>query len=160
MKRFSSSLLAALSALVLISGCGLRPMYGPATEGSGAISIGQIDGRIGHRVRQELNRMLSSGLPGLEPGATLEIEIDERLIRLPLKVDAGVTRTTLTATANYVLRDADALVVSQGSVDSQADFDAANSSYGDIALQSDARERAALALARRLRDRLALDLAS
>lgn len=159
MKRFSPALLVAALSALAVTGCGMRPMYGTQTvDGSGPISISQIDGRMGHQVRQELSRSLASGLPGLEPGANLFVTIEEDLKRLALQQDESVSRTSLIANADYILSNAEGEIVGKGSVVAQADFAAAISSFSDISLQNDARDRAAMSLARRLRDRLVLDL--
>lgn len=149
----------ALASLAL-SACGFQPVYGNQTSGAGAITVQQINGRLGHRLRQELDRTLRSGLPGVDDGAYLQIKVEESLERLSLKSDAGVSRTTMVGEAEYSLFNSDGIAVAKGEVLSQADYDVPNSSYGDIALQTDARERLALSLARRIKEQLILDAAS
>ena len=62
------------------------------------------------------------------------------------------------ARATYRLVSPDGEMLARGVVNTSADFDNASSQYGDIALQTDARERLALITARRLREQIALDL--
>ena len=150
-------ILTVISAIFATS-CGLRPVYGNATDGSGPISVSQIDGRTGHRVRQELALSLSSGLPGVAPGARLETSLDEKLTRLPLKRDDGVSRSSYDVEAKYRLYSADGELLAKGTTYAAANFDSTTSSYGDIALQTDARERVGRTVARRIREQLILDL--
>ena len=157
MKRPLMMLTLALN-LIATAGCSFTPLYGESYTGDGPIFISQIDGRIGHRLRQELSRTLSTGLPSVEDGAHLDVTVNEAFRRLALKLDAGVSRTTVVAEARYTLTGADGNVIANGFVISQADYDSADTSYGDITLQNDARERAALSLARRIRDELVLDV--
>ena len=99
MKHF----LLTVVSIATLSACGFQPLYGPTLSGDSPIAVAQIDGRMGHRVRQELARTLASGLPNIEPGARVEIELKESLERLSLKADAGVSRSTMVANARYQL---------------------------------------------------------
>ena len=146
--------LLTLMSIATLSACGFQPLYGPSLSGDSPVAVTQIDGRMGHRVRQELARMLASGLPNVEPGARVEIDLKESLERLSLKSDAGVSRSTMVAIATYQLVSNDGEVLISGRLRSQSDFDVSNTPYGDIALQNDARERVALSLARSLRETL------
>ena len=148
----------ALCFAAFTAACGLRPLYGEVGADDGAVSVSQIDGRMGHRLRQELQRTLSTGLPGAGQGARLDIYLREGTRRLSLKQDAGVSRTTMSGDADYKLFSSEGELISSGRVTATSDFDRAASDFGDIALQTDARERLALLLSRRLTERLALDL--
>ncbi len=159
-KHFIASMLLITTASLGLSSCGFQPVYGNVDAMNGPIKVMQIDGRIGHRLRQELTRTLSSGLPGIEDGAFLTVTAVEGLQRLNLKANVGVSRTTIIGTANYTLRDIEGRVLLSGSVSVQTDYDVANSEYGDIALQTDARERVAYLLSRRLQEQLSLDATS
>ena len=152
--------IAALVLATALGGCGLRPVYGTGLEDSGPITVSQIDGRLGHRVRQELSRMLASGLPNVEPGSRLTVEIDEGIQRLPLRLDDGVSRTAVKATAEIVLFDSKGRIVVTGTETTSASFDTATSPYGDIALQNDARERVGRSLANNIFQLLARETAS
>jgi|GEM_PF-227703 len=156
---FASCLILGISSATL-SSCGFQPVYGNTDALSGPIAINQIDGRIGHRLRQELARTLRSGLPGVSEGAFLTVTASESIQRLNLQANDSVSRTTIVAAANYTLRDADGQTLLFGNVKTQTDYDVAVSEYGDIALQTDARERVALLLARRLQEQLTLDASS
>jgi len=155
-----SSFMAASSALLLLSNCGFQPVYGSAAATENAITVLQIDSRMGHRLRQELTRELGSGIPSVEPGAFLTVRLSEQLNRLALKSNAGVSRTNLVGAATYELRDLNGEVLLVGTVSAQTDYDVADTDYGDIALQTDARERVAFSLAQTLHQQLLLDISS
>lgn len=148
--------IAALILALGLSACGVRPVYSSAPTEAGLIRVQQIDGRLGHRVRQELSRTLSNGLPGVEKGARLEVSLQESLVRLPLKPDDGVSRSDFQALAEYTLISADGDVLATGETFARASFDSAFSSYGDIALQSDALERVGRSLAKRIQQQLVI----
>ncbi len=143
------------SLCLMLSACGFKPVYGTYPT-SGKIQVLEIEGRTGHRLRQELNRTLSSGLPNVEDGAYLEVSVAERFSGLSLRQDAGETRSTLSGNANYTLYSFDGKVLQKGSTSVQTDYDVTNSEYGDIALQTDARERVAYLLSRRIYEQLVL----
>ena len=66
-------ILLTLMSLATLSACGFQPLYGPSLSGDSPVAVTQIDGRMGHRVRQELARMLASGLPNVEPALVLKL---------------------------------------------------------------------------------------
>ncbi|MFC7292332.1 LPS assembly lipoprotein LptE [Hirschia litorea] len=155
----ASSILVGLTSLNLAS-CGFQPVYGSIDAMNAPIQVLEIEGRTGHRLRQELSRTLRTGLPGIESGAFLNVNIEENLQRLNLKANVGVSRTTIIYVADYTLRGVNGDNLLNGSVTAQTDYDVADSDYGDIALQNDARERVAFLLARRLHEQLTLDASS
>lgn len=159
-KRFIvSSIILALSCFHL-SACGFQPVYGSMDAANGPIKVLEIEGRIGHRLRQELSRTLGSGLPSVESGAFLTVTARENLQRLNLKSNVGVSRTNIIASASYTLRSVEGEILLSGRVQSETAYDVANSEFGDIELQTDARERVAYLLARRLQEQLTLDATS
>lgn len=155
----ASSLLLGLTSLSLTA-CGFKPVYGSVDAMNGPIQVLEIEGRAGNRLRQELTRTLSTGLPGIDSGAFLSVTASESLQRLNLKANVGVSRTTIIYNAYYTLRSLDGENLLNGSVTAQTDYDVAGTDYGDIALQNDARERVAYLLARRLHEQLTLDASS
>lgn len=159
-KPFIASTLALVLTSTGLSACGFQPVYGDVDTINAPIKILEIEGRIGHRLRQELNRTLRNGLPGVANGAFLTVGVNEDLQRLNLKENVGVSRTTIIGSANYTLRSIEGEILLSGFVSAQTDYDVANSDYGDIALQNDARERVAYLLARRLHEQLTLDASS
>jgi LPS-assembly lipoprotein len=148
--------LIAIGAL-LLAGCGFSPMYGQVQSGQpviGHVVVAEIEGRAGHVLKRELDRLLA--VEGVdEPPHYLEIGLNERISGLAYRVDESTTRSELNLTANYRLRLHSGEVV-RGSVRSNVVYDIPRAAFGEIAAQDDARERAAEVLAQRMRAELAI----
>lgn len=154
---------AALAAGAL-SACGFQPLYAPPPANGapgdvviGAVDIPMIEGKAGHVLRAELDRLLS-----VERGAgtpqRLEIALWERVDRLGIRVDESATRADLHLTARYTLTPTTGPAV-RGTVRTVATYQIPTAAFAEIAAQDDARERAAETLARMIRADLALRLA-
>lgn len=154
---------AALAAGML-SACGFQPLYAPppgngapADAVIGAVEIPMIEGKAGHVLRTELDRLLA-----VEGGAgtpqRLEIALWERVDRLGIRVDESATRADLHLTARYTLTPNSGPAV-RGTVRTVATYQIPTAAFAEIAAQDDARERAAETLARMIRADLALRLA-
>lgn len=159
--KASTALLAGLT--LLVSGCGFSPMYAPATTGAGAIgpvNVAMIEGKAGHVLKTELDRILSveNGRGG--PPMQLQVTLQEQIIRQGIRLDESATRAELVLVANYVLWPPNGGQELRGSVTSQVNYDIPTAAFGEIAAQDDARERAAENLAERFRAELALRLAA
>jgi LPS-assembly lipoprotein len=152
----------ATAALLLLAACGFSPMYAPAGGGAaiGPVSVEQIDGRAGHTLKTELDRILD---PENQTGATpanLRITLQEVISPLGIRIDESATRAELRLTANYVLSPPEAGATPiRGSVVTVVNYDIPRAAFGEIAAQDDARERAAETMAQRFRAELALRMA-
>lgn len=153
------ALLASLTVL-LLAGCGFQPMYAPINGGPaiGAVVVGQIDGKAGHVLKTELDRILAVE-SGAGPAAHLDIVLAEGVSRLGIRLDESATRAELRLIANYVLTSADGASVLRGSLNQVVTYEIPTAAFGEIAAQDDARERAAESLAQRFRAELALRMA-
>jgi LPS-assembly lipoprotein len=152
-------LIAGLS--LLVAACGFQPMYAPAGGGQaiGPVQVAQIDGKAGHVLKTELDRILSVENSGAAP-ALLEITLSEQVTPLGIRVDESATRAELRLIANYVLTPAaPGAQVMRGSVFAVVNYDIPTAAFGEIAAQDDARERAAETMAQRFRAELALRMA-
>ncbi len=153
MKWFFAAFVALLAA-----GCGFSPMYGQlqanGTSVIGPVVVAQIDGSAGHVLKTELDRILAVER-GPGPALQLEITLAETIAGAGYRIDESTTRAHLTLTANYQLHFPDGSVA-RGSISTLAAYDIPQSAFGEIAAQGDARERAAEALAQRMRAELAL----
>lgn len=155
------TLIASLTVL-LLSACGFQPMYGSALNGGGPaignVQISQIQGKAGHVLHTELERILSveraSG-----PPSRLDIAVRESVARLGIRLDESATRAELRLTANYVWTSPDGQRVTRGSLDQVVVYQIPDQAFGEIAAQDDARERAAETLAQRFRQELAMRMA-
>lgn len=152
---------ALIASLALLLGaCGFQPMYaaggGPAI---GPVHVLEIEGKAGHVLKTELDRILAvEAQTGGEP-MVLEISLLETVTRLGLRRDESATRAELRLTGNYVLTPPAGGRVIRGSVSSVVNYDIPAAAFGEITAQDDARERAAESMAQRFRAELALRLA-
>ena len=153
------ALVASLS--LLLAACGFQPLYAPPGGGPaiGPVTVLQIDGKAGHALKTELDRLLApESRAGGEP-ARLEITLREQVIPLGIRLDESASRGELRLVANYVLSPANNGPEVRGSVSTVVTYDVPTSAFGEIAAQDDARERAGEVLAQRFRAELAMRLA-
>lgn len=154
---------ALIASLALLLGaCGFQPMYAPSADGGAAIGpveVAEIQGKAGHVLKTELDRILAvEARNGGEP-MLLEITLLEQVSPLGIRRDESATRAELRLTANYVLTPPNNGRVMRGSVFTVVNYDVPTAAFGEITAQDDARERAAETMAQRFRAELALRLA-
>ncbi len=155
--------LAGLTALLLLSGCGFKPMYGENSAGEGltqdfsTVAIAQIDDRIGQIVRNHLlDRMNPYGEPSA-PDYLLQIALDKALEGYGFRSDESVTRESLTLTAVYRLVDqASGKVVLEDEVRAIQAYDVVQSDFANFSAQQDAEARTAERIAEMLAARIGL----
>lgn len=160
LKRLSALAPALCLAAAMLAGCGFRPMYAASAGGQspiGPVVIDQIDGKAGHVLKAELEKMLRAER-GDGAAQRLQVSVGESVTGLGFRIDESASRSDLILSANYTLFAADGTQAVRGSVTSTAGYDIPASAYGEISAQDDARERAAEYLAERLRADLALRL--
>lgn len=152
-------LLIASLALLLVA-CGFSPVYAPVGGGPaiGPVHVTEIDGRSGHVLKTELDRILAAEDNG-GPPANLEITLQEQITPLGYRPDESATRAELRLTANYILTPPSNGEIMRGSVVTVVNYQISNAAYGEITAQDDARERAAETMAERFRSELALRMA-
>jgi LPS-assembly lipoprotein len=157
-------LAAALTALLPLAACGFQPVYGTGPAGTprasiiGPVEIEQIDGRLGHFVKDELDRLFAVDRRAAGEPRRLEISVSEVAGDIGLRTDASATRSDLQVRANYRLIATDGEPVVSGNIDVVVSYDIPGQPYADIAAQMDAQQRAASVLAERLRVDLLLRL--
>lgn len=151
-------LLASLT--LLLAACGFQPMYAQpgGVAAIGPVNVEQIDGKAGHVLKTELDRILSVENNG-DPPMNLRITLQERITRVRIRIDESATRSELRLTANYVLTPAAGGRNIRGSVVTVVNYDIPSAAFGEITAQDDARERAAETMAQRFRAELALRVA-
>lgn len=147
-------------ALLLLAGCGFRPLYtgdgGGALANDGPIAVEEVAGRSGYRLRQSLVRELSTGLPGIEDGSVLTIDLQERISRAALLPDGAVSRSFYEASGAYVLQTSAGPI--SGKASASVPFGATNSPYTDVSAQTYAAERAMEELSRRIVSQLRIQV--
>jgi LPS-assembly lipoprotein len=153
---------AALAfALLALSACGLRPLYGGGSSGAVAetfrqVSVTPIPGRDGWLLYNKLKERLSvSG--EARPAYRLEVEIDDDIIGLGIRSDRAVTRERRTLRARYrLVRASSGEVVLDATAGSDAGIDVVSSEYATVAAEQTAAERLADIVADQIVARLAV----
>ena len=149
-----------LAALILLASCGFKPMYAPSGGDPliGAVSVPEVPGKAGHAFRTEFVRQLAAERAG-SANRRLDITVTEVVAPLGLRVDESASRADLILNSNYRLLDEGGRELAKGLISATASYDIPISAYGAAAAQDDARERAGVLLAQRVRTDLALKLA-
>ncbi|MBY9065926.1 hypothetical protein K1X12_03400 [Hyphomonas sp. WL0036] len=147
--------------LVALGACGFQPVYAPASGNfaeAGMISVAPIEGREGYMLRRELQQELAIGVPGLTEKVTLTVKLKSNLSRLALRPDGAASRSGILATGSYKLEGETTNV--NGRREVETGFLVPDSPYGDIAAQTDARDRAMRMLAKEIADDIRLKFAT
>lgn len=137
--------LLALSAVVL-SGCGLRPLYGGGVAGPvqstlAAVQVGPIEGESGWFVSNALRDRLRAG-DTATPRYRLDVRLDDQIAGLGVRRDDSVSRERRTLRARYQLVDlSNGQVVLDATAGSDAGIDVVGSEYATIAAERSALER-------------------
>jgi LPS-assembly lipoprotein len=150
-----------LLSMLLLSGCGLQPLYGGGESSSVAatlrsVQVGPIDGQAGWLVRNKLvDRLGQSG--SSEPAYRLEVTLDDNITAFGIRRDQAATRERRTLRARYQLVSlATGLVVLDATVGSDAGVDIVSSEYATVAAEQTALEHLADVLADQITARVAL----
>lgn len=151
---------AALFGLaLLLTGCGLRPLYsggstGPVAQTLEAVTVAPIPGRAGWLVRTALEDRLGANTV---PRYRLEVELDDNITGFGIRSDDAVTRERRTLRARYRLVDAErGTVVLDATAGSDAGIDVVSSEYATVAAEQTALERLAVEIADQIVARVAL----
>ncbi len=153
--------LALLACLTLLSGCGLRPLYGAGGSGLVAQSLRSVDvapigGRSGWLVRTALEDRLGQRGAG-QPRYRLEVELDDDITGFGIRSDDSVTRERRTLRARYRLVDAAVgTVLLDATAGSDIGIDVVSSEFATVAAEQTALERLATEIADQIVTRVAL----
>lgn len=156
------ALLASFSAL-LLTACGLSPMYagggdGTVARGLAAVEVAPIEGQAGWLVRNALNDRLGAA-GAASPQYRLDVRLDDQLEGLAILRDDTVSRERRTLRARYQLIDlANGEIVLDATAGSDAGIDVVSSEYATIAAEQTALENLAEDVAQRIVTRVALTL--
>lgn len=155
--------LGVLAAALLLSACGLKPMYaggasGQVAQGLAAVEVPAIEGKAGWLVRNALVDRL--GAAGQATSRyRLDVRLDEKLEGLGLLSDDTIGRERRTLRARYQLVDSvTGTVVLDATAGSDAGIDVVSSEYATIAAEQTALENLAKVVADKIVARLALQL--
>jgi LPS-assembly lipoprotein len=149
-----------LAALLILGGCGLRPMYAGGASGAVASSLSSIQvAPIPERAGWLVHNALVDRLGGeiRDPAYRLEVELDDDLTGFGIRGDSAVTRERRTLRARYRLVDlSSGQVVLDATAGSDAGIDVVSSEYATVAAEQSAQERLAEVIADQMVSRLAL----
>lgn len=136
-------------ALLVLSGCGLQPMYaggsqGAVARGLTAIEVPAIEGQKGWLVRNALNDRLGGQAASGAALYRLDVVLDDRLEGLGLLTDDTIGRERRTLRARYQLVEiASGTVLVDATAGSDAGIDVVGSEYATIAAEQTALENLA-----------------
>ncbi len=156
-----------LPVALLLSACGLQPMYagggsGVVARGLADIEVSPIEGRAGWLVRNALIDNLDiSGKADAAPRYRLDVRLDENLEGFALLSDDTIGRERLTLRARYQLVDlASGEIMLDTTAGSDAGIDVVSSDYATIAAAQTALQNLAVDVANRIVTNVALELRS
>ena len=164
MRAVAFSILSMLLMLLVLAGCGLRPLYAGGVKGSVAalladVQIAPIKGHSGWLVRNALRDRLVAvqGGNGNGAGYRLDVRLEDSITGFGVRADDSVTRERRRLRARYQLVDVTSGdIVFDASATSDAGIDVAGSEYATIAAEKSALERLAQAIADQIVSRLAI----
>jgi LPS-assembly lipoprotein len=144
---------------VLLSGCGLHPLYGggssgPAASGFRSIEVGSIPQRTGWFTRNAIVDRLGGEHPG--GNYRLEVDLDDNITSFGIRGDSATTRERRTLRARYRLVErSTGAVVLDASAGADAGIDVVSSEYATVAAEQTTAER----LSQQVADQIVIRLA-
>ena len=153
--------IALAFAAVLLSGCGLHPLYGGGSGGevSGllrSVEVAGIPGKEGWLLRTKLIDRLGDADSGA-PRYRLDVTLDDNITSYGLRADQTATQERRTLRARYQLVSlADGAVVHDASAGSDASIDVVSSEYATVAAEQTALENLSGIVADQIVARLAV----
>jgi LPS-assembly lipoprotein len=152
---------AFTAAALLLTGCGLHPLYGGGSSGAVApvlrsVEVAPIQGRVGWLVRNKLVDRLGESGAGTA-SYRLDVTLSDNITAFGIRGDVAATRERRTLRARYQLVSlAKGTVVLDATAGSDAGIDVVSSEYATVAAEQTALENLADTLADQIVARLAL----
>ena len=149
-----------MAVLVVLQGCGFRPLYGdPSTGGSSAefalIKVEPIKDRIGQLLRNHLRTAFNPKPRTQKPRYLLKTRVSQSTASLAVRKSAFTTRANLTVTANFhLLNAATAKPLFSATRSITISYNILDSEYATLAAVKDARMRAIRELSEEIRTQL------
>jgi LPS-assembly lipoprotein len=149
----------ALAFMLMLAGCGLRPLYGGGSTGQagqllGSVEVPLIQGKAGWLVRNALSDRLGK----IQQGSAryrLEVELDDQITGFGVRRDDTITRERRSLRARYRLVDASGTTLLDATTGSDAGIDVVGSEYATVAAENTALERLSQIIADQIVTRLA-----
>lgn len=153
-----------IAASLLVSGCGLRPLYASGGKGEVAallsgIDVAEIEGHGGWLVRNALQDRLrmTQGSDGSGNRYRLDVRLEDSIVGFGVRTDDSVTRERRTLRARYQLvENSTGQVVLDATAARDAGIDVVGSEFSTIAAESTALERLAQGVADQIIARIAV----
>ncbi len=152
--------LILLPLVLLLSACGLTPLYQGGKSGSASaflnqVAISPIEGKAGWLVRDALFQRL--GRAEGSPRYRLDVRLDDQITGFGVRSDDSITRERRTLRARYTLIDntTNAVVV-DATAGSDAGIDVVSSEYATVAAENSALERLSGIVADQILSKVAL----
>jgi LPS-assembly lipoprotein len=150
---------ATFAAMLLLTGCGLQPLYSGGGSGTVAntlsgIDVAPIEGKAGWLMHAALADRLQ---PAGNARYRLEVELDDKISGFGVRRDDAITRERRTLRARYRLVEVGpGTVVLDATAGSDAGIDVVRSDYATIAAENSALERLSGVVADQIVARVAL----
>lgn len=148
-------------AILMLSACGLRPLYSGGSNGVvaatlGSVSVSPISGQSGWLVRNKLiDRLGGSG--DSKPAYRLDVTLDDNITTFGVRSDQAATQERRTLRARYQLVDLrNGMVLLDATAGSDATLDIVSSEYATVAAEQTALENLSETLADQITARVAL----
>ena len=141
----------AAALMLVVSACGFTPLYGEATTaGLSRITVETPDTRLGYRLRERLEDALLYDR-ALAPEWRLDVTLDPSRRPLGRRIDDTAARYEMTLIGQWTLTPLSGDEALAGNETVTVTYAVSDQPYAAIAAQEDAEERAAEALAQRIR---------
>lgn len=159
---------AVLAVMLLLSGCGFHPLYGPAENGAASptermatVQIAPLPDRIGQQLHNLLRDRLNPGGQPRKPDFELRIDLIESRQELSIRKDETATRANLSLTAQFVLHEiATSEVVLRGQARSVNSYNILTSQFATTSSELNARKRGLREVSEDIRTRLGIYFAN
>ncbi|MGN6058861.1 MAG: LPS assembly lipoprotein LptE [Sphingomicrobium sp.] len=148
-------------AALLLSSCGLQPLYGggsasPAAITLSSVQVAPIGGQSGWLLRNALIDRLAEAGQGT-PAYRLDVTLGDNITSYGLRSDEAATQERRTLRARYQLVDLrNGMVVLDASAGSDASIDIVSSEYATVAAEQTALENLCRTVADQIVARLSL----
>ncbi len=149
-----------LAPLLLLTACGLRPLYGGAESAAratlGQVQVTPIEGQAGWLMTTALKDRLAA-VDAAAPRYRLDVRLDDSIIGLGARRDDTISRERRTLRARYQLVDlTSGATLLDATAGSDAGIDVVGSEYATIAAEQTALERLSGIVADQIVARIAL----
>lgn len=142
---------AAAALMLVVSACGFTPLYGEATTaGLSRIAVETPDTRLGYRLRERLEDALLYDR-ALAPEWRLDVTLEPSRRPLGRRIDDTAARYEMTLVGQWTLTPLSGGEARTGRETVTVTYAVSDQPYAAIAAQEDAEERAAEAMAQRIR---------